>query len=328
VSPIIISIIVLALIFDLLNGIRDASNLVATVISSRALSPRWALMLTAVAGFLGPFIFGVAVATAIGSEIVSPEAVNLEVIIAALVAAIIWNLVTLLLGLPSSSSHALIGGLLGAVFLDTGWGAIDTGGLLKILVVLFTSPIIGLVVGWLIARLMVFLCRRASPKINYFFKNGQLVTSVALALSHGANDAQKTMGIITMALVTGGYLNSFVVPGWVILTCAGVIAIGTLFGGRRLIRTLGEKFYKIRPLEGFSSQLASSLVIMGSSLFGGPVSTTQVVSGSIMGVGAADRVKKVRWAVAGDILVAWFLTIPATGLLAAGIYWIVIQFIK
>ena len=327
-TTILIVIVCLAFIFDLLNGIRDASNLVATVISSRALSPRWALFLTAVAGFLGPFIFGVAVATAIGSEIVAPESVNLEVIIAALGAAILWNLVTLLLGLPSSSSHALIGGLLGAVFLDTGWSAIKVDGLLRILIVLFTSPLIGMAAGWLIARLMVFLCRKASPKINYFFKNGQLVTSAALALSHGANDAQKTMGIITMALVTGGVLNSFEVPLWVVLTCAGFIAVGTVFGGRKLIRTLGEKFYKIHPVEGFSSQLASSLVIIGSSLFGGPVSTTQVVSGSIMGVGAADRVKKVRWSVAGDILVAWFLTIPAAGLLAAGIYWVVIQFVR
>lgn len=323
-----ISIIALALIFDLLNGMRDASNLVATVISSRALSPRWALILTAVAGFLGPFIFGVAVATAIGSEIVSPESVNLQVILAALGAAIIWNLITLVLGLPSSSSHALIGGLLGAVFLDSGWSAVNIEGLLKILLVLFTSPIIGLIAGWVIARLIVVLCRNASPGINRFFKSGQLVTSVTLALSHGANDAQKTMGIITMALVTSGYLSTFEVPMWVILACAGLIAIGTVFGGRRLIRTLGEKFYKIRPLEGFSSQLASSLVIMGSSLMGGPVSTTQVVSSAIMGVGAADRVKKVRWAVAGDILVAWLLTIPASGLLAAGLYWVVIQFIK
>jgi PiT family inorganic phosphate transporter len=327
-SHVIILIIVLACIFDLLNGIRDASNLVATVISSRALSPRWALILTAVAGFFGPFIFGVAVATAIGSEIVSPESVNLQVIIAALGAAIIWNLLTLVLGLPSSSSHALIGGLLGAVFLDTGWSAIKLDGLVKILLVLFTSPIIGLVVGWVITRVMVILCQRSSPKINYFFKNGQVVTSIALALSHGANDAQKTMGIITMALVTGGILKTFVVPTWVILTCAGLIAIGTVFGGRSLIRTLGEKFYRIHPLEGFSSQLASSLVIIGSSLFGGPVSTTQVVSGAIMGVGAADRVKKVRWSLAGEILVTWLLTIPASGLLGAGIYWIVIQFIK
>ncbi len=326
-SPIIITIIALALLFDLLNGIRDSSNLVATVISSRALSPRWALGLTAVAGFLGPIIFGVAVAKAIGSEIVSPESVNLQVILATLGAAIVWNLITLLLGLPSSSSHALIGGLLGAVLLDTGWGSIHVDGLLRILIVLFTSPIIGFLAGLLIAKLILWLCSKATPGINNFFKAGQLVTSVSLALSHGANDAQKTMGIITMALVTGGYLNTFEVPTWVVLTCAGLIAVGTALGGRRLIRTLGGKFFKIRPLHGFSSQLASSLVIIGASLLGGPVSTTQVVSSSIMGVGAADRVSKVRWGVAGEILLTWLLTIPAAGLLAAGLYWLIIQFI-
>jgi PiT family inorganic phosphate transporter len=177
VSPIIITIIVLALLFDLLNGIRDSSNLVATVISSRALSPRWALGLTAVAGFLGPIIFGVAVAKAIGSEIVSPESVNLQVILAALGAAIIWNLITLVLGLPSSSSHALIGGLVGAVMLDTGWSSINVNGLLKILIVLFTSPIIGFIAGLLIAKLILLLCSKATPGINNFFKAGQLVTS-------------------------------------------------------------------------------------------------------------------------------------------------------
>ncbi len=327
-DPLILTVIAVALVFDLLNGIRDSSNLVATVISSRALSPRWALLLTAVAEFLGPILFGVAVAKTIGSEIVSPTDINLQVILAALLGAIIWNLVTLLLGLPSSSSHALIGGLMGAVVLEQGWGAIHLQGILKVLLVLFISPIIGFVAGYLLSKLILFLCRDASPGVNNVFKRGQLVTSVVLALSHGANDAQKTMGIITMALITGGYLHSFTVPSWVVLTCAGVIAVGTALGGRRLIRTLGGKFYKIRPVDGFSSQLASSLVIIGSSLVGGPVSTTQVVSTAIMGVGAADRVNKVRWNVAKDILIAWVLTIPASAILSAGLYWVISQFIK
>ncbi len=324
----ILSVIALALVFDFLNGIRDSSNLVATVISSRALSPRWALLLTAVAEFMGPIIFGVAVAKAIGSEIVSPSDVSLQVILAALLGAIIWNLITLLLGLPSSSSHALIGGLVGAVVLENGWSAIHFQGILKVLLVLFISPVIGFFAGYLLTRIIMFLCRNATPGINNLFKRGQLVTSIALALSHGANDAQKTMGVITMALVAGNYLKTFAVPLWVVLTCAGVIAVGTAFGGRRLIRTLGGKFYKIRPVDGFSSQLASSLVIIGSSLVGGPVSTTQVVSTSIMGAGAADRINKVRWNVAVDILIAWVLTIPAAGLLSAGLYWVIVQFIK
>jgi PiT family inorganic phosphate transporter len=328
VSILLISIIVIALIFDFLNGMRDSSNMVATVISTRALPPRWALLLTAVAEFLGPIIFGVAVATAIGSGIVSPGDVNLQVILAALLGAIVWNFVTLLLGLPSSSSHALIGGLIGGVVIENGWGAIHFYGLLKVLIVLFVSPIIGLIAGYLISKIILLLCRNATPAINNAFKRGQMVTSVALALSHGANDAQKTMGVITMALVTGGSLASFAVPPWVVLACAGVISFGTALGGRSLIRTLGGKFYKIRPLDGFSSQLASSLVIIGSSLMGGPVSTTQVVSSAIMGAGAADRINKVRWNVAKDILITWILTIPASGVLSAGLYWVIIQFIK
>jgi PiT family inorganic phosphate transporter len=252
----------------------------------------------------------------------------LQVVLAALLGAIIWNLVTLLLGLPSSSSHALIGGLIGAVALEKGWGAIQVDGLLKVLLVLFISPIIGFVAGYLLSKFILFLCRNATPGVNNVFKRGQLVTSVALALSHGANDAQKSMGIITMALVAGNYMRDFSVPLWVVLSCAGMIAVGTALGGRRLIRTLGGKFYKIRPADGFSSQLASSLVIIGSSLVGGPVSTTQVVSTAIMGVGAADRVNKVRWIVAKDILIAWVLTIPAAAILSAGLYWVIIQFIK
>jgi len=321
-TPMIIAVIVLALIFDFLNGIHDSSNVVATMISSRAIPPRVALGMTALANFFGPFIFGVAVAETIGHEIVAAEAISPQVLLAALASAIIWNLLTWYLGFPSSSSHALIGGFIGAVMIGAGWQAIQLHGLEKILLALFASPVIGYIVGFIILKLIFIICWNATPKINFLFKRGQIVTALALALSHGTNDAQKTMGIITLALVTGGYLKVFAVPIWVIGICAGMIALGTAVGGWKLIRTLGGKFYKIRPVDGFASQLASAIVILGASLLGGPVSTTQVVSSAIMGVGAAERINKVRWGVAQEIAAAWLLTIPATALVASGIYWI------
>jgi inorganic phosphate transporter, PiT family len=324
----LILIIILALCFDLLNGIRDSSNIVATMISSRAMSPRWALTLTAVAEFSGPFIFGVALAKTIGDEIVIPGSINLVVIISALISAIFWNLLTWYLALPSSSSHALIGGIIGAVVIGNGWNVIQLAGIEKVLIALFTSPIIGFVIGYLIIKLVTLLCWNVSPKVNGFFKRSQIFTAIALALSHGTNDAQKSMGIITLGLVTSGYLTKFIVPIWVIVLCAGMISLGTSIGGWRLIKTLGSKFYKIRPIDGFSVQLSSALVILGASLFGGPVSTTQVVSTAIMGVGAAERINKVRWGVAGEIAIAWFLTIPATGFFAAGVYWVISNLIR
>jgi PiT family inorganic phosphate transporter len=326
-SPIIIIVIILALGFDFLNGIHDSSNIVATIISSRALSPRMALTMTAIAEFSGPFIFGVAVATTIGHEVVVADSINAVVLLAALCSAIIWNLLTWYLGFPSSSSHAMIGGFVGAVVVDAGFHAILLPGIVKVLIALFTSPLIGFVIGYILLRVVTLLCWKANLGVNKVFKRGQIFTGLALALSHGANDAQKTMGIITLALVTSGYLKVFAVPIWVIILCAGMIAFGTSVGGWRLIRTLGAKFYKIRPLDGFSAQLASAVVILCASLVGGPVSTTQVVSSAIMGVGAGERVNKVRWGVAGEIATAWLLTIPATALLAAGLYWILSRII-
>ena len=326
-TTLVIVVILLSLLFDFLNGVHDSSNVVATMISSRAFSPRLALGVTALANFLGPFIFGVAVAETIGHEIVLAEAISTQVLVAALISAIFWNLLTWYLGFPSSSSHALIGGFIGAVVMGAGWQAIQMGGLEKVLIALFTSPIIGFIFGFFILRVVYFLSWNATPRINSFFKRSQLVTALALALSHGTNDAQKTMGVITLALVTGGYLTVFAVPTWVILLCAGMIALGTAVGGWKLIRTLGGKFFKIRPADGFASQLAGAAVIIGASLVGGPVSTTQVVSSAIMGVGAAERLNKVRWGVAQEIAVAWLLTIPATALVGAGFYWALVKFV-
>ncbi len=324
--PLIAAVIVLALAFDFLNGIHDSSNVVATMISSRALTPRIALTITALAEFSGPFIFGVAVANTIGHEVVLADSINIKVLLAALISSIFWNLLTWYLGFPSSSSHALIGGFIGAVVMGAGWQAIRLQGLGKILIALFTSPIIGFVVGYFVLKLIYLLAWNATPRINAVFKRSQVVTALALALSHGANDAQKTMGIITLALVTTGYLEVFAVPTWVIVLCAGMIALGTSVGGWRLIRTVGGRFYKIRPVDGFAAQLTSAAVILGASLVGGPVSTTQVVSSAVTGVGAAERMNKVRWGVAQDIATAWLLTIPATALVAAGVYWVILRF--
>ena len=326
-TPLVIAVIIFALLFDFLNGIHDSSNIVATMISSRALSPRAALSLTAVAEFSGPFIFGVAVANTIGNEVVVSEAITIQVLLAALVSAISWNLLTWYLGFPSSSSHAMIGGFIGAVAMGASWQAIKLAGLYKILIALFTSPIIGFIFGFILLRGVFLLAWNATPRINSFFKRSQVVTALALALSHGANDAQKTMGIITLALVISGSLNRFAVPAWVIFMCATMIALGTALGGWKLIRTLGGKFYKIRPVDGLAAQLTSAVVILGASLVGGPVSTTQVVSSGIMGVGAAERMNKVRWGVAQEIATAWLLTIPATALVGAGMYWVVTQLI-
>jgi inorganic phosphate transporter, PiT family len=318
----LIALIVLALFFDFLNGIHDSSNIVATIISSRSLSPKLALGLTAVAEFCGPFLFGVAVATTIGSEIVPPAHMTMPVLLSALSGAILWNLITWYLGIPSSSSHALIGGLIGATAAGVGIGVIKIAGLNKVFIALFLSPVIGLAAGYLFTKLVYWLASSASMKVNYFFRRAQVLTGMGLALSHGANDAQKTMGIITLGLVTTGTLTTFSVPLWVVGISAMAIAIGTVSGGWRLIKTLGAGFFRIRPVHGFCTQMTSAGVILGAALLGGPVSTTQVVSSAIMGVGAADRINKVRWQLAGNILAAWLITIPLSGLLAAGIYFI------
>jgi PiT family inorganic phosphate transporter len=263
------------------------------------------------------------VARTIGNGIVDSNLISTKVILVALVSAIVWDLLTWYLGFPSSSSQALIGGLLGSVVMAAGWGAIQLPGLEKTLISLFSSPIIGFIVGFLVIRLILIVCWKATPRINGLFKRGQIITGITLALSHGANDAQKTMGVITLALVTSGYLKFFIVPQWVVFLCASMIALGTSIGGWKLIRTLGGKIYKIRPVDGFASQLSSAVVILSNSLLGGPVSTTQVVSSAIMGVGAGERANKVRWGVAQEIAMAWLFTIPATALFAAGMYWVI-----
>lgn len=317
--PILIALIAAAVAFDFLNGFHDSANVVATVISSRAMSPRRALLVTGVGEFLGPFLFGVAVAEAVGRDVVDPAVVTVGTILAAVLSAMVWNVLTWLLGIPSSSSHALIGGLVGAVGVSAGLGTVRLAGLGRVLISLFLSPLLGLAVGYVVMRATLFLARGASPRVNPLFRRLQWATSVGLALSHGANDAQKTMGIITMALVSAGVLSEFAVPRWVIVVSAGAIALGAALGGWRIIRTLGGRFYRIRPVHGLTAQLSAGMVILVAALLGGPVSTTHVVSSAILGVGSGERVSKVRWGVAREIAWAWLLTIPLNALLAAGL---------
>ena len=316
----LVFLLLLAVVFDFLNGFNDSANVVATMIASQAMSPRYALMMTAAAEFCGPLIFGVAVAATIGSEVVSPGAVTTPVVLMALLAASMWNLVTWFFGLPSSSSHALIGGLVGAGVAGSGWQVVHLSGLLKVLIALFISPFLGFLLSVVIMRVVIALCASASPVANVYFKFLQIPTGLALALSHGANDAQKTMGVITLGLVVLGYQKAFHVPLWVILLSAGAMALGTAIGGWRIIRTLGGKFYRIRPIHGFVSQFSAMAVVLTASLLGGPVSTSQVVSSAIVGAGAAQRRSQVRWGVLGEILVAWLLTIPASAGLGALLY--------
>jgi PiT family inorganic phosphate transporter len=320
IPPSFVILFVLAMIFGFLDGFHNSANVVATAISSRAMRPRQVLSLAAVAEFLGPFLFGTAVAKTIGADLVSPEAVTVPVVTAAILAAILWKLITWWPGIPSSSSHSLFGGLIGAVIIGAGINALQRDGINKIVLALILSPILGFLGGYLIMLLTFVMTKSATPKINTFFKRGQLFTAVGLALSHGSNNAQKVMGILVLGLVSSGLSDGFVAPLWVIASAAGAMALGTMFGGQKIIKTVGGKFYKIRPVHGFTSQATSAATIFGASLLGGPVSTTQIVSSSIVGAGSAERLSKVRWGVFKDIGLAWILTLPATALLAAALY--------
>jgi len=313
----------MALFFDYSNGFHDAANVVATIIATGALSPRKALWMAAACEFIGPFLFGTAVAQTIGKNIIDISTfdikmtdVSISLIIAALVGAIAWNLITWFWGLPSSSSHALVGGMVGAVLVAYGPDKIIWEGLLYVVSVLFISPILGLVFGTLFFKLTVYLSRNATPKARFFFNRMQILSSIALSLSHGANDAQKSMGLITLSLVILGVSNTFHIPFWVILACATTIALGTASGGWRIIKTLGSRIYRLRSIHAFCAQTSSAVVILAASLLGGPVSTTHVVSSGIMGVGAGQRMSAVRWGVAKNIILAWFITIPASAVMA------------
>ena len=279
--------------------------------------------MAALCEFIGPFLFGTAVAHTIGNNIVDISAFDTKVldlpvfiIIAMLVGAISWNLITWFFGIPSSSSHALVGGMVGTVWIAYGPDKILWKGLLYVVASLILSPLLGLLFGTLFLKATLRLFQNATPKANFFFNRMQILSSIALALSHGANDAQKSMGLITLSLVILGVSPTFHIPFWVIFSCATAIALGTASGGWRIIKTLGSKIYRLRPVHAFCAQTASATVILGAALLGGPVSTTHVVSSSIMGVGAGQRISAVRWGVAKNIIVAWFITIPASGVIS------------
>ncbi len=323
---ILIFIIVLAVIFDIANGWHDCANAIATVVSTKVLSPMQAVILAATMNILGAFL-STAVAKTVGTGIVDPLAVTDLVIISALLSAILWNLITILMGLPVSSSHALFGGIAGAAMAHGGAGILNVSGIIKILTSLLVSPILGIVFGYLFMKLILRLFGQLSPGvISRYFGRLQIISSSFMAFGHGSNDAQKAMGIITMALVSGGAIKTLDVPTWVVLICALAMGFGTLFGGWKIIKTLGHKMLKLEPIHGFAAETSSTAIIIAASHFGLPVSTTHVVSTAILGVGATKRLSAVRWGIAGKIVMAWVLTLPACIGMAWGIQKLLVHY--
>jgi PiT family inorganic phosphate transporter len=307
---ILLLIIILAVLFDIANGWHDCANAIATVVSTKVLSPAVAVAIAAVMNILGAFLT-TAVAKTIGKGIVDPTAVNDSVIIAALLSAILWNLVTILMGLPVSSSHALVGGLIGAAAAHGGLSILNGDGILKIFMSLLVSPLVGFAVGFAFMKLILRIFGGLAPgTISKHFGRLQILSSSFMAFGHGSNDAQKAMGIITMALLAAGKIQTLDVPVWVILTCALAMGTGTIFGGWKIIKTLGHKMLKLEPIHGFAAETSSAAIILISSHWGLPVSTTHVVSTAILGVGATKRLSAVRWGIAGKIVMAWILTLP------------------
>ena len=316
-------VIVVALLFEYINGFHDAANAIATVVSTKVLSPRKALLYGAFLNFFGAFA-GTHVAKTIGAGIVDSTAVSQEVVLCALLGAIIWNLFTWFFGIPSSSSHALIGGLLGAAVAHNGIATVNgTGVLHKVLVPMFTSPFIGFCLGFSLMLTLLWMFAKSSPEtINKKFKFLQLISAGVMAFSHGSNDAQKTMGIITLSLITAGVLSAgnFSVPVWVIFICAVTMGFGTMAGGWRIIHTLGSKVIKLKPIHGFAAEMTAASTILTASFFGFPVSTTHIISTAIMGVGSTIRFSAVKWGLVGNIVMTWFLTIPICAVLSAILY--------
>lgn len=319
---IVVAIVVaLALAFDFLNGFHDAANAISTVVITRTLTPLQAVLLAGAAEFVGYFAFGIEIAKTVGKGVVHVEFITLPVIIAALIGAITWNILTWILGLPTSSSHALIGGLIGAGIASAGVKVIMAAGVLKIVSFIFIAPLLGMLGALLFTTFILWAFRKAHyGKTRPIFKYFQLVSAGIYCVGHGTNDAQKTMGIIALTLFTAGITNDFVLQNWMVISCYTAIALGTMSGGWRIVKTMGTKITKIRAMEGFCAESAASMILLGTAHFGIPVSTTHVISGSIMGVGSAENAAKVRWVTARKIVWAWFLTIPLTSLWAAAMY--------
>lgn len=316
----VVLVIFIALVFDFINGFHDTANAIATSVSTRAIKPQTGIVIAASFNFAGA-LSGTAVASTIGKNIIPPDIVNPLILLAALSGAIFWMIFTWYFGIPSSSSHALIGGLTGAVIAGFGPGCVNWQGLVIIVAGLILSPLISFIIGYIVMIILFMLFRRSSPiVINDCFRRLQALAACMASFAHGSNDAQKSMGIITMVLVCSGLLCTFQVPLWVKIFCAIAIAAGTAVGGWRIIRTIGQKIFRIEPINGFAADLASSLVIYSASILGFPVSTTQTMASSILGVGAAKRISGIRWIMAGRILTAWLITIPLVASISAVFY--------
>lgn len=318
----LIIVIALVLIFDFINGFHDSANSIATIVSTKVLSPFKAVLLAAFFNFAAVFFFSLHVATTIGKGVVNPDVINLTVIAAALGAAIIWNLITWYFGLPSSSSHTLVGGLVGATIIKAGFGAIVLGGFLKIVAFIFISPIVGMLLSYFISIILMNVFRKTTPhKVDKWFRRLQLVSASLFSLGHGGNDAQKSMGIIWVALIVTGYATkSDPIAYWIVLSCYTAIALGTMMGGWRIIKTMGQKIAKLKPFEGVCAETAGSLALFGATEFGIPVSTTHTITGAIMGTGIRKGFQHVKWGVTAKILWAWILTIPISAAIGMLIY--------
>ena len=317
----LVTVVAVALLFDFVNGFHDAANAIATVVVSRTLSPLQAILMAGFANFLGYFFFGVTVAKTIGNDVVQLAAMTLPLLLAALTGAVAWNLITWVLGLPTSSSHALIGGLVGAALAAVGPAGVLLHGVLTIVGFIVLAPVLGFFGASVITVLIFWLFRRANPNhTKGFFKGLQLVAALYFSTTHGANDSQKTMAVIAMALVAAGVNSTLVLDPWVVFSCYFAISLGTTFGGWRIVKTMGTSITKIGPMEGFASNAAAGAVLMTTALLGVPVSTTHVISGAIMGVGAVENAAKVKWVTARRIVWAWIMTIPAAALIAAVAY--------
>ena len=324
----VIIIIGLALIFDFLNGFHDSANAISTIVVTKALTPLQAVLLAGFANFIGYFIFGFAVAATVGKGIVDSSYVTLSIILAALIGAIIWNLITWGLGLPTSSSHALIGGLIGSSIAAFGLKSLVFAGIAKVVLFILLAPLIGMFGAMIFTVIVLHLSKNSNPfKAQKFFKKLQLISATFYSIGHGTNDAQKTMGIITLTLFTAGLISTFKVTSTIALASHLAIALGTTFGGWRIVKTMGTKITKIREMEGFCAESSSAFVLFGATHAGIPVSTTHVITGSIMGVGSIENSRKVKWIVARKIIYAWILTIPITALCSALTYFLISLFI-
>jgi inorganic phosphate transporter, PiT family len=325
-STALIGLVLLALAFDFMNGFHDAAKAIATIVSTGVLKPWQAVIWAALFNFVAIQIFGVTVAATVGKGIVQPAIVDQHVVFGALAGALSWNIITWYYGIPSSSSHALIGGLIGAAVAKVGTGPLIAAGIKKTAIFLVISPLVGLTLSSCFVLLFSWLCFRRSPStVDRWFRRVQLFSCAAFSIGHGGNDAQKTMGVIWVLLISAGVTTREHLPVWVIVACYGAIALGTLFGGWRIVKTMGQRITKLRPLGGVSADLAAASTLWGATWFGIPVSTTHAVTGSILGVGAAQRAKGVNWAVFGDIVLAWVLTIPCSAFIAGLAWWLSLQ---